>query len=48
MALFLYRVTPYRQTNIRAFGYGSIPVTALLIYLTGNFESVSLGFPTGK
>jgi len=32
VALF-YRETPSRQTNIRGFGFGSVPVTALLIYL---------------
>ena len=35
MALFLqsYRVTASQQTNIRGFGFGSVPVTALLVYL---------------
>ena len=28
-----YRVTPSRQTNIRGVGFGSVPVTALLVYL---------------
>jgi len=28
-----YRVTPSRQTNIRCFSFGSVPVTALLVYL---------------
>ena len=28
-----YRVTPSRQTNIRGFGFGSVPDTALLVYL---------------
>jgi len=28
-----YRVTPYRQTNIRGFGFGLVLVTALLVYL---------------
>jgi len=30
-----YRVIPFRQTNIRGFGFdiGSVPVTALLVYL---------------
>jgi len=34
-----YRVTPSRQTNIRGFGVGSVPVTALLVYL-GLFQLV--------
>jgi len=28
-----YRVTPSRQTNIHGFGFGSFPITALLVYL---------------
>ena len=28
-----YRVTPSQQTNIRGFGFGSVPVTTLLVYL---------------
>jgi len=28
-----YRVTSSRQTNIRSFGFGSVPGTALLVYL---------------
>ena len=28
-----YRVTPSGQTNICGFGFGSVPVTALLAYL---------------
>jgi len=28
-----YRVTPSGQTNIRGFGFGSVPVIALLVYL---------------
>jgi len=28
-----YRVTPSRQTNIRDFGFGSVPNIALLVYL---------------
>ena len=35
------RVTPSRQTNIRGFGFGSVPVTALLFYL---FRLVSVKF----
>ena len=31
--VFFYRVTPSRQTNIRGFGFGSVPVTAILVYL---------------
>ena len=30
---YFYRVTPSRQTIIRGFGFGSVPVTALLVYL---------------
>jgi len=29
----VYRVTPSRQTNIHGFRLGSVPVTALLVYL---------------
>jgi len=32
MACF-YRVTPSQQTNIRGFGFSSVPITALLVYL---------------
>ena len=32
MALF-YGVTASRQTNIRGFSFGSVPITALLVYL---------------
>jgi len=28
-----YRVTASRQANIRGLGFGSVPVTALLVYL---------------
>ena len=30
---FFYRVTQSRQTNIRGFRFGSVPATALLVYL---------------
>jgi len=38
---YFYRVTPSRQTNIRGFGFGSVPVTALRVYL---FQLVSVIF----
>jgi len=38
--LFL-QITAYRQTNIRGFGFGSVPVTALLVYL---FQLVPVTF----
>jgi len=28
----VYRLTPSRQTNIYGFGFGSVPITALLVY----------------
>ena len=33
MRVYRDRVTPSRQANIRGFGFGSVPVTALLVYL---------------
>jgi len=30
---YFYKVTAYRQSNILGFGFGSVPVTALLVYL---------------